>query len=58
MQYVCLCYDITRSNVKNAIKEGHDSMEKLEEHLKVGTHCGGCTECVEKILEKSQKKIF
>ena len=58
MQYACLCFDVSRSDVKRAIREGHDSMEKLAEHLQVGEHCGGCTGCVEEILEKSKNGIF
>lgn len=51
---ICQCFDISKSELKQAIKEGYDSIEKLSEHIQVGSHCGGCIERVEKILDKTK----
>lgn len=55
---ICLCFDISKSEVKKAIKEGHDSIEKLSDYLQVGSHCGGCIGHVEEILEKKKDGSF
>lgn len=54
---ICQCFDISKSEVKQAIKEGHDSIDKLADQLQIGSHCGGCIEHVEEILHK-QKNSF
>jgi bacterioferritin-associated ferredoxin len=56
--YICLCSDISKAEVKKAIREGHDSIEKLSKHLQIGSHCGGCIGCVEEILEKRKDRSF
>jgi bacterioferritin-associated ferredoxin len=53
---ICLCYDISKSDIKKAIRDGHDSIEKLSEHLQVGDHCGGCLASAEEILEKQKSR--
>lgn len=50
--YICLCFDVSKAELKKAIRAGHDSIEKLSEHLQVGNHCGGCIGRIEEILEK------
>lgn len=55
---VCLCFDISKSEVKKAIREGCDSIEKLSEHIQVGSHCGGCIGHVEDILERQKNRSF
>lgn len=53
---ICQCFDVSESELKQAIKEGYDSIEKLSEYIQVGSHCGGCVEHVEKILDKSKSR--
>ncbi|WP_363331525.1 (2Fe-2S)-binding protein [Methylobacter sp.] len=55
---ICLCLDISKSEVKKAIREGHDSIEKLSEYIQIGSHCGGCIARVEEILEKKKIRNF
>jgi nitrite reductase (NADH) large subunit len=55
---LCLCFDVSKSEIKKSIREGCDSMEKLSEHLKVGSHCGGCVGQIEEILEKKKSGHF
>ncbi|MDP1771465.1 MAG: (2Fe-2S)-binding protein [Methylobacter sp.] len=39
---ICLCFDVSKSELKQAIRDDHDSIEKLSDHIQVGSHCGGC----------------
>ncbi|MCK9397736.1 MAG: (2Fe-2S)-binding protein [Methylobacter sp.] len=55
---ICLCFDVSKAEVKKAIREGHDSIEKLSESIRVGSHCGGCIGRIEAILEKKKKRSF
>jgi len=55
---ICQCFDISKSELKQAIKNGHDSIEKLSEHIQVGSHCGGCIEHVEEILDEAKNQRF
>jgi NAD(P)H-nitrite reductase large subunit len=55
---ICLCFDVTKSEIKKSIRDGYDSIEKLSEHIQVGTHCGGCIGRIEDILEKKKTGSF
>jgi len=55
---ICQCFDVSKSEVKKAIKDGHDTIEKLSEHIRVGSGCGGCIEHVEEILDKKKDGSF
>ncbi len=55
---ICQCFDVSKSDIKKAIKDGHDSIEKLSEQLLVGSHCGGCIGHVEDILDKRKNGSF
>jgi nitrite reductase (NADH) large subunit len=55
---ICLCFDVSKVEIKKAIRDGHDSIEKLSEHIQVGSHCGGCISRVEEILEKKKDRSF
>lgn len=49
---VCVCHNISESEIKAAIKGGMDDMHLLRENLGVGTCCGKCKSCTKKILLK------
>lgn len=49
---ICLCFGVSKSELKQAIRDGHDSVEKLSVHIQVGSHCGDGIGQIEKILEK------
>ncbi|MFU8789165.1 MAG: (2Fe-2S)-binding protein [Methylobacter sp.] len=55
---ICLCFDVTKSEIKQAIRDGYDSLEGLAEHIQVGSHCGGCIGRIEEILEKKKTGGF
>ncbi len=39
---VCSCFQVKHSEIKRAISEGADTLEKLQDVTKAGTGCGGC----------------
>jgi bacterioferritin-associated ferredoxin len=49
---------VSKSEVKKSIRDGYDSIEKLSEHIQVGSHCGGCIGRIEEILEKKKTGSF
>lgn len=48
---VCSCNNVGDGNICQAIKEGHDTLEKISEHTAAGTGCGSCKPEVLAILE-------
>ncbi|MGZ4957419.1 MAG: (2Fe-2S)-binding protein [Methylobacter sp.] len=38
--YICLCFDVSKSELKKAIREGHDSIEKLSEPFRSAVIAG------------------
>lgn len=51
--YVCVCKGITDSDIKEAIVNGHDSINKLGKELQLGHCCGTCVVDAKDILENS-----
>ncbi len=59
--YICMCFAINEDQIKQAISEGYDTINKLSEHLNVAAGCGTCYHSVMKLLEDfscRQKKNF
>jgi ferredoxin-nitrate reductase len=54
---VCSCNNVGEGNLLNAIKNGHESLEKLCAFTGAGTGCGSCKPEVLKILERNMSKI-
>lgn len=46
---VCICKNVTRAKIKQAIKNGADSFEKIQESTGAGTGSCGAKRCREKI---------
>ncbi|MBT3011354.1 MAG: (2Fe-2S)-binding protein [Candidatus Thiodiazotropha sp. (ex Lucina aurantia)] len=51
--YVCVCHAITDTDIRNAAGNGISSLEALGDELKVGTCCGRCKECANRVLQQS-----
>jgi len=51
---VCVCHNVSESELKSAIRSGMDNMHSLREHLAIGTCCGKCKSCAKKILRECQ----
>ncbi len=54
--YVCICNDVNDKQIKQAIKQGNDSLQKLQHCLDVATCCGQCEDTVIEILEEEVEK--
>ena len=48
---VCHCMNVTEDQIKEAIKNGADTLEKVMEVTKAGTGCGGCQNDIEWIIK-------
>jgi len=48
--YVCICNSVTDRQIKEAVAQGHDSLEKLRGALNVGSCCGKCESCARQVL--------
>jgi len=53
---VCTCMEVMYSDIKEAIKGGADTFEKLSDKLGVGTGCSSCVDEVHEILEEQLQK--
>lgn len=51
-ELICNCMDITKGEIIDAIKDGCDTLEKVQEKTEAGTVCGTCVEDIEDILEE------
>ncbi|MBT3045612.1 MAG: (2Fe-2S)-binding protein [gamma proteobacterium symbiont of Ctena orbiculata] len=51
--YVCVCHAITDSDIRSAAGKGVSSLEALGDELRLGTCCGRCKECANKVLQQS-----
>ncbi|EIJ33630.1 (2Fe-2S)-binding protein [Thiothrix nivea] len=49
--YVCICHSVTDKAIKKAVKQGHDSLEAIQQELKVGTCCGRCKHHAREVID-------
>lgn len=47
---VCGCFNVTKEDLNNAIKNGAKSFEEVQVITKVGTGCGKCTDGVKTLV--------
>ena len=52
IMYVCLCKSIKDSEIRDAVENGHSSIEALAEKLGVGTCCGCCLEYAQMLIKQ------
>lgn len=52
---VCHCVGATEADIKKAIRNGNDTIEKLKDTLHVACTCRFCLPEIEEILAKSKK---
>jgi len=50
--YVCLCNAVTDTQIREAVDQGHTSLQAMKEKLQVSTSCGACACEVDKIIEE------
>ncbi|MDN4500976.1 bacterioferritin-associated ferredoxin [Alteromonadaceae bacterium BrNp21-10] len=52
--YVCLCYAVTDTQIKNAVREqGVGSMRELRQHLGLGGQCGKCVQMAQELIDST-----
>ncbi len=49
--YVCICNSVTDREIREAAKNGANSLEALSHQLKVATCCGRCSDCALNLLD-------
>ena len=50
--YVCLCQAVKDAEIRDAVEDGHASLDAIADKLGVGTGCGCCREYAEALIEK------
>lgn len=50
--YVCVCYAVTDTEIRQAMQKGARTLRDLQQDLKVATCCGKCGTCARKILNE------
>ena len=54
--YVCICNSVTDRQIRKAVEDGCDSLDKLREELRVGAGCGKCETCARQLLDEITDK--
>jgi assimilatory nitrate reductase electron transfer subunit len=49
---VCFCGGVTVGDIKAAVEAGNTTIEAVQEATGASTHCGGCKEKVEELIEQ------
>lgn len=49
---VCNCNSVTAGMIKEAVEEGADTLEAVQEKTAAGTVCGACLSEVEQLVEQ------
>ncbi len=52
---VCVCKCISDREVRDAVRNGHDSVDALGACLGVGTGCGSCVEFAGELIDESRR---
>ncbi|WP_394261668.1 bacterioferritin-associated ferredoxin [Moraxella boevrei] len=55
--FVCICNAVKEAQIKQAIADGHDTLEALQKELDVATCCGGCQPMIEDYLSDFANKL-
>lgn len=53
--YVCLCQAVQDAEIRDAVRDGHASLDAIADKLGVGTGCGCCREYAEALIENIEK---
>lgn len=51
---VCLCCDVTRGRIRQAIRDGARSVDEISQATRAGTACGGCIPELEALLAEAK----
>ncbi len=50
--YVCLCHGVTDQQLKQHVRSGADTLEKVGKVCGAGTCCGCCSEMIRDIIDE------
>ncbi|MDP2562019.1 (2Fe-2S)-binding protein [Psychrobium sp. 1_MG-2023] len=50
--YVCVCLGITDTDIRNAVKDGGETMRCLKEKFAIASECGGCVPLAKQVLNQ------
>jgi bacterioferritin-associated ferredoxin len=53
--YVCICQQVTDSDIHQAVAQGASRMRDLREQLGVSSQCGKCAGCAKAVLQKARE---
>ena len=53
--FVCICNQVTDTQIRQSVDEGVSSFDALSRELGVGTGCGKCKTCAKKILREAMQ---
>jgi len=48
---VCNCMNITNGDIKKAVEDGADTLEKVQEMTEAGTVCGVCCDDIQNLID-------
>jgi bacterioferritin-associated ferredoxin len=49
--YICVCHAISDRQIREAVDQGADSLEKVQAHLPVASCCGSCADSARELIE-------
>lgn len=55
---ICNCLNVTDEDIEEAVLEGADTFDKLQDRTKVATACGKCKDDVIGLMEDLKRKYF
>lgn len=55
MEIVCNCFEVTEKDIREAIRNGADTVETIGEMTQAGTGCGGCVSRIQEIIDEETK---
>ena len=48
--YICICNQVTDTQLRDNIERGHTTIKELRESLGVTKQCGKCARCVKRCI--------
>ena len=51
--YICVCKAVTEGDIREAVRNGANSVKQLTRELGLGTECGLCVGCANQCLKKA-----
>lgn len=55
---VCLCKEITYTQIKDTMRDGADTLEKIMDRTSAGTVCGKCRKHIKTILNEEEEALL